>query len=114
MKNRIRSIVPVASITVAMATISTAFAGGLPQDFLGYPAKADAYTRVVAVDANTSRVNVKHNEIVRFQNASNGTDFVWRFYTPAKSFSLGDVTTPEFTGGRGVTVYVADAPKVDG
>jgi hypothetical protein len=55
-------------------------------------------------------VNVKHNETVRFVDASTGASFVWRFYTPTMALDLGDVATSGFMGGRHTTVYVGKDP----
>jgi hypothetical protein len=106
MKNAVRSIFSVVSMAAGLATITAAFAAGYPKDFLGYPAEADSYTRVISISNGTS-VNVNHNEIVKFVNASNGASFVWRFYTPATTFDLNDVATSGFMDGRHAGIYVA-------
>lgn len=96
-----------------MAAITTASAATYPPDFLGYAANADLYTRVVNVGANSRWVNVNYDETVNFVNAATGTNFVWRFYTPAGVFDLSDVSTAEFMKGQRLRVYVADDPAVN-
>jgi hypothetical protein len=110
MKNAIRSGLSAICFAAAMAAITTASAARYPQDFLGYPANADSYTRVVNVDPNSRWVNVNYDETVNFVNAATGTNFVWRFYTPAGVLDLNDVSTAEFMTGQRIRVYVSDDP----
>lgn len=74
----------------ALAGSMAAAAQAYPTEILGTSVPAASATRTVVVTSATRSVDVAYGEAVKFD--VNGQSFAWKFYTPARSFDLNQVS----------------------
>jgi hypothetical protein len=92
------------------ATTLPALAARNNTDLYGDPASISAATREILIDPNTTHVNVKQGEIIKF--VADDKTFAWSFDVgpTVRSFDLRDIL-PEEVLNQPVTVYIEPDPR---
>jgi len=83
-------------------SMAAAAAHAYPTEVLGMSVPASSATRTVVLTPATKSVDVAYGEAVKFD--VNGQSFAWKFYTPARSFNLNQVSGVPLS--QPVRVYV--------
>jgi len=96
-------------LALAVCTAGTLAYAQVSLPLLGEPVAASAATRVIAIDQNTSRINVKQGETVKF--VSNGQEFAFHFDgSGATRLDLQRIAPPGALD-HPVTVYADTTPE---